>query len=435
MKDGKNEAPPRIRRIQTISLAMLVVCGTINYLDRGALSVANPAIRADLGISLGEMGLLLSAFAWSYALLQLPVGGLVDRAGPRVLLGVGMTLWSLAQAAGGLVNSFSQFIWARIFLGIGEAPQYPTSARVVSNWFAVRDRGVPTGVFNAASPLGTALAPPLLTLLMLSFNWRWMFVAMGVVGLIAAAMWTLLYRDPAAIGLSTDEHAYLAFGSAHGTPPKTTFAEWRSLFEHRSTWGMILGFFGSVYLNWVYLTWLPGYLEIERHMSTFGTGFAAAIPFFCGFVGCLVAGWFSDLLTKRSTSPVRSRKVPVIVAMLGMALFTVPAALVPSNVVALACISVVVFLANAASACSWALVTAAAPPNRVASLGAIQNFGGFLGGALAPIVTGAIAQATHSFVPALLAGAAIAFASAMIYLFVVRDPIPQQASSAEPAVP
>jgi MFS family permease len=123
------------------------------------------------------------------------------------------------------------------------------------------------------------------------------------------------------------------------------------------------------------------------------------------------------------------------VAMLGMALFTVPAALVQSNVVALACISVVVFLANAASACSWALATAAAPPNRVASLGAIQNFGGFLGGALAPIVTGEIAQATHSFVPALLAGAAIAFASAMIYLFVVRDPIPQQAGSAKRTMP
>ena len=431
ISDTNQRVPERIRRIQTISLVMLVVCGTINYLDRGALSVANPAIRADLGVSLSEMGLLLSAFAWSYALVQLPVGGLVDRAGPRVLLGIGMTLWSLAQAAGGLVTSFGQFIWARIFLGVGEAPQYPTSARVVSNWFALRDRGMPTGIFNAASPLGTALAPPLLTLLMLSFNWRWMFVAMGVVGLIGAATWVLIYRDPDAVGLSTEEHVYLERGAPKGSPAKTTFAEWRSLFAYRTTWGMILGFFGSVYLNWVYLTWLPGYLEIERHMSTFGTGFAAAIPFFCGFVGCLVAGWFSDVLARRGTSPVRSRKVPVIVAMVGMALFTVPAALVASNVVALACISVVIFLANAASACSWALATVAAPPNRVASLGAVQNFGGFLGGALAPIVTGAIAQATHSFIPALLAGAAIAFVSAMIYLFVVRDPIPHTAGTAE----
>lgn len=425
--DAKQPVPRHIRGIQTTSLAMLVVCGTINYMDRGALSVANPAIRAELGVSISEMGLLLSAFAWSYALVQIPVGGLVDRAGPRVLLGLGMVLWSLAQAAGGLVTSFGQFIWARIILGIGEAPQYPTSARVVSNWFALRDRGMPTGIFNAASPLGTALAPPVLTLLMLSFSWRWMFVAMGVVGLLGAAIWVLIYRDPDAVGLSSEEHAYLEQGAMKGASAKTTFAEWRSLFAYRTTWGMILGFFGSVYLNWVYLTWLPGYLEIERHMSTFGTGFAAAIPFFCGFIGCLAAGWFSDVLARRGTAPVRSRKVPVIVAMVGMALFTVPAALVTSNVVALACISVVVFLANAASACSWALATVAAPPNRVASLGAVQNFGGFLGGALAPIVTGAIAQATHSFIPALLTGAAIAFVSAMIYLFVVQDPIPHQA--------
>jgi sugar phosphate permease len=184
----------------------------------------------------------------------------------------------------------------------------------------------------------------LTTWLMLAFNWRWMFVVVGVVGLIAAAIWTLLYRDPDSVGLSAEEHAYLANGTAQGTPSKPTFGEWRSLFAYRTTWGMILGFFGSVYLNWVYLTWLPGYLEIERHMSTFGTGFAA-------------------------------------------------------------------------------------------SLGAVQNFGGFLGGALAPIVTGAIAQATRSFVPALLTGAVIAFVSAMIYVFVVRDPIPQEAGGAERRAP
>ena len=138
---------------------------------------------------------------------------------------------------------------------------------------------------------------------------------------------------------------------------------------------MILGFFGSVYLTWVFITWLPGYLEIERHMTTINTGFAAGIPFGCGFVGCLVAGWFSDHLIRRGMSPIQSRKLPIVLRMVGMSLFTVPAALVRSNVVALACISMVVFLGFGASACSWALATAAAPANRVASLGAVQNFG------------------------------------------------------------
>ena len=427
MNQEKREPTPRIRRLQIVSLTLLLICGTINYLDRGSLSVANPLIRQDLGISLSQMGWLLSAFGWSYAIMQLPIGALVDRLGPRITLGVGLTFWSLAQGIGGLCTNFTQFVWARIFLGIGEAPHYPTSARVVSNWFAPRDRGVPVGVFNAASPLGTALAPLLLTFLMLTFNWRWMFVTMGVLGLVAAVVWIRVYRDPEASGLLTEHQAYLAESpsdrAAQIAVQKMTFAEWCGLFAHRTTWSMILGFFGSVYLNWVFITWLPGYLEIERHMSTISTGLAAGIPFACGFVGCLVAGWFSDQLIRRGMPPIRSRKLPIVIGMVGMSLFTVPAALVQSNVVALACISIVVFLGFGASACSWALATAAAPPNRVASLGAVQNFGGYLCGALAPILTGSLAQSTHSFVPALLTGAVIAFVSAMIYLFGVRDPI------------
>jgi MFS family permease len=106
-----------------------------------------------------------NAFGWSYALMQLPIGAIVDRVGPRITLGIGLTFWSLAQGIGGLCTNFTQFIWARIFLGVGEAPHYPTLARVVSNWFPPRDRGVPVGLFNAASPLGTALAPILTGLL------------------------------------------------------------------------------------------------------------------------------------------------------------------------------------------------------------------------------------------------------------------------------
>ncbi|AJY13653.1 MFS transporter [Burkholderia dolosa] len=425
-------APPRIRRGQRIALALLMVSGIVNYLDRGTLAVASSAIRGDLGLSLGQMGLLLSAFSWSYALCQFPVGGLVDRVGPRRLLGIGLIVWSLAQAAGGLVSTFGWFIVARIVLGIGEAPQFPSAARVVSNWFPLRARGTPTGIFNAASPLGTALAPLLLSVLVATLDWRWAFIATGAAGLVVAAVWFALYRDPVRAQLTATERAYLDADADNAVAaPKLTFADWRGLFSHGTTWGMLIGFFGSVYLNWVYLTWLPGYLTMERHMSLIRTGFAASVPFLCGFVGSLLAGWLSDLVTRRSRSPVVSRRNAVVVAMLGMVAFTVPAALVQSNTVALACISVVIFLANAASACSWALATAAAPPSRVASLGAIQNFGGFIGGALAPVLTGVIAQ-RWSFVPALLTAAAIAFAGAMAYLLLVRKPIPEQSASAAP---
>ena len=429
-----NAPSARIRRSQTLSLVLLVVCGVINYLDRATLAVANEYIRADLGLSLGQMGLLLSAFSWSYALCQLPVGALVDKVGPRWLLGIGLVLWSLAQAAGGLVSTFGWFVLARIALGIGEAPQFPAAARVVSNWFPPALRGVPTGVYNSASPLGVALAPLCLTPLIVATSWHWAFFATGALGLAAAVVWMGLYRDPDRARMGDAERAYLdgrdAAGPAAGAAAAaaaTSFAAWRALFRHRTTWGMMFGFFGSVYLNWVYLTWLPGYLRTERHMDLAYAGLASSIPFLCGFAGALVAGWASDRVARAAASPVSGRRNAVVVATLGMVVFTIPAALVESNVVAVACIAVVIFLANASSACAWSLATVAAPPSHIASLGALQNFGGFLGGALAPVLTGYIAQ-TWSFVPALLTGAGIAFCGAMSYQFLVVKPIPEGGS-------
>src|SRR3954452_8184269 len=187
--------PPRIARAQRSALVLLVLAGTLNYVDRATLSVANPLIRQELGLSIADMGLLLSAFLWAYAFAQLPGGALVDRVGPHRLLGSGLGLWSLAQAAAGFVTSFWQFSVARVFLGLGEAPMFSSAVRVVRDWYNVRDRGLPTGIWNCTSSLGPAIAPPVLTALMVGFGWRWMFAIMGAVGLVVAAVWFLLYRD------------------------------------------------------------------------------------------------------------------------------------------------------------------------------------------------------------------------------------------------
>ena len=182
--------------MQITALVLLVLCGVINYLDRSALAVANVLIRQELGLNATSMGVLLSAFLLAYALSQIPVGFLIDRLGPRTLLGCAITLWSIAQAACGFIGSFTQFYFARIGLGIGEFAQFPTGIRVVNNWFHVSKRGLPTGIFNSASFLGTALAPPLLTVIMLAYGWRMMFIIMGVLGFVAAFIWVLFYRDP-----------------------------------------------------------------------------------------------------------------------------------------------------------------------------------------------------------------------------------------------
>jgi sugar phosphate permease len=420
---GMELATPRLKSIQRVALALLVIAGVVNYIDRATLAVANPLIREELGLSIADMGYLLSAFLWAYAFSQLPTGAMVDRLGPRLLLSMGLSLWSLAQLLGGLVQSFTQFFGARVLLGLGEAPQFPTGARVVRDWFNQRDRGLATGVFNCASSLGTAIAVPLLTYLMLSFGWRAMFVIMGIAGLIVAAFWYLLYRNPGEVDLTAPENAYRTQGDPPGQRTKVTFGEWKLLFRFRTTWGMIFGYFGCIYLTWIYTAWLPGYLEIERHMSVKYTGWAAAVPFACGVVGGVLGGYIADILVRRGVEPLKSRRYPAAIALLGTAVCTVAAAYVSSNALAIAFISVSLFLVYVTSTCAWALSSVAVPTNCTASIGAVQNFGGYLGGALAPTVTGLIVQNTGSFVPALVVGALIGVVSAGCYLFIVDQPI------------
>jgi sugar phosphate permease len=416
-------ATPRVRSIQRIALLLLVLGGVVNYIDRATLAVANPLIRQDLGLSIADMGYLLSAFLWAYAFSQLPTGAMVDKLGPRLLLTLGLSLWSLAQLLGGLVQGFGQFFGARILLGIGEAPQFPTCARVVRDWFNQRDRGLATGIFNSASSLGTAIAVPLLTFLMLAFGWRPMFIIMGVAGLVVAAVWYFVYRNPTDIALTPEENTYRTQGDPPGQRTQVTFREWKLLFRFRTTWGMILGYFGCIYLTWIYTAWLPGYLEIQRHMSVRYTGLAAAVPFVWGVVGGVLGGYVADILVRRGVPPMKSRKYPAAIALLGTSGCTLAAAFVTSNTLAIAFISASLFLVYLTSTCAWALSSVAVPTNCTASIGAMQNFGGYLGGALAPTVTGLIVQTTGSFVPALVVGAAIGVASAASYLFIVDQPI------------
>src|SRR6202034_867538 len=271
--------------------------------------------------------------------------------------------------------------------------------------------------------LGTAIAVPLLLFLMLSFGWRVMFMIMGVAGLAMAAIWYFAYRHPTDVALSAEENVYRTQGDPPGQRTQVTLREWKQLFRFRTTWGMILGYFGCIYLTWIYTAWLPGYLEIERHMSVKFTGWAAAVPFAWGVVGGVLGGYIVDFLVRRRVAPIATRRYQPAIALLGTAACTVAAAYVTSNALAIVFISASLFLVYLTSTCAWALSSVAAPTNCTASIGAMQNFGGYLGGALAPTVTGLIVQSTGSFVPALVVGALIAVASAGCYLFIVESPI------------
>lgn len=426
---------PRIRRVQITSLVLLVLIGAINYIDRATLAIANPLIREELGLSVADMGLLLSAFLGAYALAQLPAGLIVDRFGPRLVLSLSLALWSLAQLAGGFVRGFGQFFATRVALGIGEAPQFPSNVRVVCDWFGKGERGSATGVWNSASTLGTAVSAPLLTYLMLSHGWRAMFVIMGVAGLVVAAVFYAVYRNPAQCELTDEERRHLADGEPAAPREPITLREWAHLFRFRTTWGMICGFFGTVYLLWIYNAWLPSYLQMERHFTIAKTGWVAAIPFVFGIFGSLSGGRLCDYLVRRGVPLMASRKWPMVIALLGGSLFTALAAIAPGNELAIGFISIAMFLLYIASSAAWAMAPVAAPGNSAGSLGAVQNFGGFCGGMLAPTVTGFIVQETTRFAPALHTGAVVGVVAAVLYFILVRGPItPRPKPAGEAAV-
>ena len=427
------KASPRVKRIQAVSLALLVTAGVVNYVDRATLAVANPLIRQDLGLTIPDMGLLLSAFLWAYAFAQLPAGALADRLGPRLMLTLGLACWSLGQMLGGAVTSFWQFVGARIVLGTGEAPHFPTCARVSRDWFNIGQRGTATGIWNCASSLGSFVALPLLTLLMVSFGWRAMFVAMGVAGLALSALVFAVFRNPREIDLTAEERAFLTEGDAPGAAARVTWADWKRLFGFRTTWGMIMGYFGCIYMTWLYTAWLPSYLELERHFTLQKTGIVGAIPFAFGVVGGVLGGRIVDVLVRRGVDPIRSRKIPMATALVATAACTVVAALTPSDTLAIACISASLFLVYVCSSSAWAMASVAAPANCTASLGAMQNFGGYIGGALAPTVTGFIVGGTGHFSLAFITGAVIALVAALGYWFLIQDPIPET-TAAERAI-
>lgn len=399
------------QRRRNLAVTLLVVAGCVNYLDRAAVSIGNPAIRASLNLSYGQMGLLLSVFAWAYGLAQIPAGVIIGRFGPRRTLGVSLVLWSAAQIGAGLVVSLGQFVAARIALGLSESPMYIGGTRVCADWFTLRERALPISLFNASSALAPALAPPLLTALMLAFGWRGMFIAAGLAGLTVALAWAVLYRAPREAGIADEDIALIQAEDRMDAPRGGLF--W--LLQFRTTWAMFFGFFGVVYISWLYATWLPGYLESARHLTIASAGLWSSVPLAAGFAGAVAGGFFARWLGQAGFSPRAACLAPVVGGMILASICTMAGALAVHLGPALSLMAAGLFGANVASSCGWALAAIVAPSRAIATLEAVQNIGGSLGGALAPFITGLVVQSTGSFTPAFLLAGGIALASAAIY--------------------
>ena len=425
-------SPNPFKKYQVITVSLLLVIGIINYVDRSALSIANTSIQRDMGITPSQMGILLSAFSLAYAFSQLPLGMIIDRLGSKISLGAALLGWSVAQTASGLINSFSAFIGLRVVLGIGEAPMFPSAAKALAEWFEAEKRGTPTGIVLSSTCIGPCLAPPLLTLLMVTWGWRGMFIVTGVFGILVAACWFAFYKSKARYlaELPAEERERLLATQAHKQPVasarpslRAQLAAWAELFRHKSTWGAVLGFMGVIYMLWLHLTWLPGYFEREHGLSLYQTAWVVSLAYVFGALGTIVAGRICDRLVKNGASVLGSRKRVVVTALFAAAAFTVPLSFGSGFMLSVALLCCALFSVNMASSTAWMIANTVVDSQRVASFGSIQNFGGYLAGSVAPIVTGFSIQQTGSFASAFLISAAVAAVAAMAYVLLLKQPV------------
>jgi ACS family glucarate transporter-like MFS transporter len=427
------EQAPRVGRTRWTVLAMLFAVTVINYADRATLSLAAPSLSADLGIDKLELGIVFSAFGWAYVAAQVPGGWMLDRFGAvRVYLGA-IILWSLFTAVQGAVvwlsgtAAITALFAFRFMVGLAEAPSFPGNARIVATWFPSRERGTASAIFNSAQYAATVVFAPIMGLIIALFGWSWVFIFMGLAGLIAAAIWTKVVYEPrhhprvgeAELTMIAEGGALVDPPATDGPRPKDTELgrKLRVLLCTPTLLGLYLAQFFINALTYFFITWFPVYLVEERGMDVLNAGLFATVPAVCGFAGGVLGGVWSDWLLRRGFSLTAARKIPVVAGML-LALAILGCNYVESNTGVLVFMSLA-FFGKGIGALGWAVMSDVAPRDSAGLSGGIFNMFGNVSSIVTPIVIGYILYQTGSFDLVLSLVAACALAAALSYLLLV----------------
>lgn len=394
----------------------------INYIDRTVLSAAAPYITEEFNLTAGQMGIIMSGFFWSYALLQLPSGWAADKYGQKKTLGFAVVWWSVATALTGLATGFKSLLGLRVALGVGEAAAYPSNAGIAAKWFPKKERATVAGIFDSGSKFGGAVAMPLIAWMIAVFDWKLTFLLIGLVGVVWGIVWMIFFKENPADHKRVNEAelAHIWEGQAHmeetggGQPLK-----WYQLFKYRNIWAMCVGFFMINYNSYFFITWLPTYLVKERGMDLIEMGIMASLPLLTAMVVEVGAGWMSDrIYAKGKLSLTAVRKLFLIIG-LAMASCIGFAAFADSAILAVILLCVAKSGTTVAASQVWALPGDVAPKNMTSMVAGIQNTVSNMGGVVGPIITGFIVGATGSFVPALLFSAALIVIAILNYLFLL----------------
>lgn len=415
----------RASRGRLIILALIAVGTMINYLDRSVLSVAAPFLGEELHLDAALMGVLFSAFSWTYAAAQVPGGVFLDRVGTRLTYFFSVTIWSVFTALQGTVNSFMMMLIYRLGLGAAEAPCFPANSRVLGSWFPQHERARANSVYSLGQYFGLAFLSPVLYWVVATFGWRMLFIVAGLGGIVFGAIWLWLYHEPRKSKLANAaELDYIGKGGGLLEPDlaqkqKLSWSLAGRLLSKRQILGASIGQFAGNSTLVFFLTWFPTYLATERDMEWIKAGFFAILPFLAASVGVLVGGAVSDILLKRTGSATLARKLPIITGLL-LASVIIAANFLEDDNAVIAVMSIA-FFGQGMVNLGWTLLTDIAPTRYFGLTAGVFNFCANLAGIITPLAVGFIVAATGSFVWALTFIGALALLGAVAYIFILGD--------------
>jgi ACS family D-galactonate transporter-like MFS transporter len=412
----------RPTRARFAVLALVSAATILNYLDRSVMSVAAKPMTSELHISPVMLGVIFSAFSWTYAAAQIPGGLFLDRLGTRLTYALSLTLWSAFTLLHGLAGNVTMLMGLRFGLGVAEAPCYPCNSRILATWFPQSERARATGVYSIGQYFGLAFLSPVLFWIVATWGWRSLFVLVGAIGVVFGLAWYAVYRDPRhSTRVNEAELAHIAAGGGMGvkSAPPFSWGRMGRLLTKRQILGASIGQFCSNSALVFLITWFPTYLSTERHLDFLKSGFFVALPYVAASAGVLSGGMVSDWLVRRTGSATIGRKAPV---MAGLLLISVILSLnfVENNNVLIAVMSVAAFGQGICNL-GWTLIADVAPEGEIGLTSGIFNLCANIAGIVTPMVIGVVVQASGSFRGALIYIGAVALVGVASYAFILGD--------------
>ena len=402
---------------------MLLGVGVIvNFFDRVNLSVAITPLKSEFGLSTVALGYLLSTYSWTYVMLQLPSGPVLDRFGVKPVIRVSALLWSVASFATGLARGFAAIVSARLLLGVAEAPTFPGNAKAIGVWFPRSERGLATAIFDSSAKFASAIGIPLVAVIVHYWGWRASFLATGVLSVGYFALFWWVYRDPTDDPLlSPAESEYIAAGGGEeeAAVDQHSAASLWFLLRRKKVWGLALGMAAYNYNFYLFLTWLPGYLSTALHLDILRSGFYTAVPWLAATVSDLiVGGWLVDHLIRKGRDATRVRQT-ILISGLVLALAVAGATRTTNPRVAIFWISIALCGLAASAPVGWSIPSLIAPAGSTARVAGIMNFVANLPAILAPVITGYLVGNSQSFRRPFLVAAAVLVAGIFSYIFLL----------------